>query len=165
MNKIWIQISKNDQSKTDALPLKRFAYNTCLHLYKLLSIMAASLYTRSQFLKHLKYFSALPLVLLLTACNTTEAPAPDYQGNWKNTLENPKLENILVIAKNGENYLITNTIKDKETGKTEKKNPMPAAVNENGMLQLNAGAGMVDFVIDEKTGHLVGSGSVYQKAK
>ncbi|MDP1445914.1 MULTISPECIES: hypothetical protein [Acinetobacter] len=45
--------------------------------------------------------------MLLTACNTTEAPAPDYQGNWKNTLENPKLENILVIAKNGENYLIT----------------------------------------------------------
>lgn len=116
-------------------------------------------------LKYLKYFSGISLLLLLTACNTTEAPAPDYQGNWKNTLENPKLENILVIAKNGENYLITNTIKDKETGKTEKKNPMPAAVNENGMLQLNAGAGMVDFVIDEKTGNLVGSGSVYQKAK
>lgn len=42
---------------------------------------------------------------------------------------------------------------------------MPAAVNENGMLQLNAGAGIVDFVIDEKTGNLVGSGSVYKKAK
>ena len=58
-------------------------------------------------LKYLKYFSGISLLLLLTACNTTEAPAPDYQGNWKNTLENPKLENILVIAKNGENYLIT----------------------------------------------------------
>jgi len=50
-------------------------------------------------LKHLKYFSAIPLLVLLTACNTTEAPAPDYQGNWKNTVENPKLENILVISK------------------------------------------------------------------
>ena len=51
--------------------------------------------------------------MLLTAC-TTEAP--DYQGTWKNTLENPKLENALVIAKNGENYFLTNTLKDKETG-------------------------------------------------
>ena len=135
------------------------------------SALRASLYNgrvvtlKVSVLKHLKYFSAIPLLLLLTACNLTEAPAPDYQGNWKNTLENPKLENILVISKNGENYLITNTIKDKETGKTEKKNPMPAAVNENGMLQLNAGAGMVDFAIDEKTGNLVGSGSIYKKAK
>ena len=40
---------------------------------------------------------------------------------------------------------------------------MPAAVSENGLLQLNAGAGMVDFAIDEKTGNLVGSGSVYKK--
>ena len=116
-------------------------------------------------MQYLKYFSAIPLLVLLTACNTPEMPAPDYQGNWKNTMENPKLENILVISKNGENYLITNTIKDKETGKTEKKNPMPAAVNENGLLQLNAGAGMVDFAIDEKTGNLVGSGSIYKKAK
>src|SRR5690606_41755812 len=68
-------------------------------------------------------------------------------------------ENVLVISKNGENYFITNTIKDKKTGKTEEKNPMPAAVSKNGLLQLNAGAGMVDFAIDEKTGNLVGSRS------
>ncbi|WP_180072714.1 hypothetical protein [Acinetobacter sp. YH12200] len=116
-------------------------------------------------MKYLQFFSGISLLLLLTACNLTEAPAPDYHGNWKNTLENPKLENVLVISKNGENYFITNTIKDKETGKTEKKNPMPAAVSKNGLLQLNAGAGMVDFAIDEKTGNLVGSGSVYEKAK
>lgn len=116
-------------------------------------------------MKYLQYFLAIPLLLLLTACNITEAPAPDYQGNWKNTLENPKFENILVVSKNGENYFITNSIKDKETGKTEKKNPMPASVSENGLLQLNAGAGMVDFAIDEKTGNLVGSGSVYTKTK
>lgn len=116
-------------------------------------------------MKYLQYFLAIPLLLLLTACNINEAPAPDYQGNWKNTLENPKFENILAVSKNGENYFITNSIKDKETGKTEKKNPMPASVSENGLLQLNAGAGMVDFAIDEKTRNLVGSGSVYTKTK
>nr|WP_262477267.1 hypothetical protein [Acinetobacter variabilis] len=116
-------------------------------------------------LKYLKYLSGIPLLLLLTACNTPETPAPDYQGNWKNTLENPKLENILVISKNGENYFITNTIKDKESGKTDKKNPMPASVADNGLLQINSGTGVVDFAIDEKTGNLVGSGSVYKKAK
>src|SRR5690606_1580129 len=78
---------------------------------------------------------------------------------------NPKLENILVISKNGKNYLITNTIKDKESGKTEKKNPMPAAVSDNGLLQLNAGAGRVDFAIDDKIGNVVSSGSIYNKAK
>ncbi|MDD2946384.1 hypothetical protein LIS44_07580 [Acinetobacter haemolyticus] len=113
-------------------------------------------------MKYLQYFSGISLALLLTAC-TTEAP--DYQGNWKNTLENPKLENILVISKNGDNYFITNTIKDKATGKTEKKNPVPASVGKNGFLEVNAGAAMVDFAIDEKTGNLVGSGSVYKKAK
>ncbi|WP_216935449.1 MULTISPECIES: hypothetical protein [unclassified Acinetobacter] len=113
-------------------------------------------------MKYLQYFSGISLLVLISAC-TTEAP--DYQGNWKNTVEDPKLENILVISKNGGNYLITNTIKDKETGKTEKKNPMPAAVNKTGLLQLNAGAGMVDFAIDEKTGNLVGSGSIYKKAQ
>jgi len=116
-------------------------------------------------LKYLKYFSGISLALLLTACNSPEAPAPDYQGNWKNTLENPKLENALLITKNGDNYLITNTLKDKTTGKTEKKNPVPASVGKNGFLEVNAGVGMVDFAIDEKTGNLVGSGSVYKKTK
>lgn len=101
------------------------------------------------------------MVLLLTACTTK---APDYQGTWKNTVEDPKLENALVIAKNGENYLITNTLKDKASGKTEKKNPMPASVNENGLLQVNAGTGVLDFAIDEKTGNLIGSGAIYKKA-
>lgn len=113
-------------------------------------------------LKYLQYFSAISLLLLLTAC-TKEAP--DYQGTWKNTVENPKLENSLVIAKNGDHYFITNTLKDKETGKIEKKNPVPASVGENGFLEVNAGAGVVDFAIDEKTGNLVGSGSIYKKAK
>jgi len=113
-------------------------------------------------LKYLQYFSGISLLLLLTAC-TTEVP--DYQGTWKNTLENPKLENALVIAKNGDNYFLNNTLKDKETGKTEKKNPMPASVGKNGFLEVNAGAGVVDFAIDEKTGNLVGSGSVYKKVK
>ncbi|MGE4315283.1 hypothetical protein [Acinetobacter sp.] len=113
-------------------------------------------------MKYLQYFSAISLLLLLTAC-TKEAP--DYQGTWKNTVENPKLENSLVIAKNGDHYFITNTLKDKETGKTEKKNPVPASVGENGFLEVNAGAGVVDFAIDEKTGNLVGSGSIYKKAK
>ncbi|WP_347452681.1 hypothetical protein [Acinetobacter thermotolerans] len=116
-------------------------------------------------MKTLKYCAGIATVLLLTACNPTKAPAPDYQGTWKNTLEDPKLENILVISQNGENYFITNTLKVKETGKTDKKNPMPAAVDENGFLQVNTGAGEVDFAIDEKTGNLVGSGSIYKKAK
>jgi len=30
MNKIWIQISKNDESKTHPVLLKRFAYNNLL---------------------------------------------------------------------------------------------------------------------------------------
>lgn len=30
MNKIWIQISKNDESKTDPVLLKRFDYNNQL---------------------------------------------------------------------------------------------------------------------------------------
>lgn len=70
-----------------------------------------------------------------------------------------------MITKNGDNYLITNTIKDKATSKTEKKNPMPASVSQTGLLQINAGAGVVDFAIDEKTGHLVGSGSIYKKTQ
>lgn len=113
-------------------------------------------------MKYLQYFSAISLLLLLTACSTE---APDYQGTWKNTLENPQLENSLVIAKNGDNYFITNTLKDKATGKTEKKNPVPASVGKSGFLQVNAGTGMVDFAIDEKTGNLVGSGSIYKKTK
>ena len=55
-----------------------------------------------------------------------------------------------MISKNGENYFITNTIKDKESGKTDKKNPMPASVADNGLLQINSGTGVVDFAIDEK---------------
>ena len=51
-------------------------------------------------MKLIQYFSGITLLLLLTAC--TKAPAPDYQGTWKNTFEDPKLENALVIAKNGE---------------------------------------------------------------
>ena len=116
-------------------------------------------------MKYLKYFSGISLLLLLTACNTPETPAPDYQGNWKNTLENPKLENILVISKNGENYFITNTLKDKQSGKSEKKNPVPASVAESGLLAVNSGTGAVEFAIDEKTGNLVGSGSIYKKVK
>lgn len=116
-------------------------------------------------LKYLKYFSGISLLLLLTACNSPETPAPDYQGNWKNTLENPKLENILVISKNGENYFITNTLKDKQSGKSEKKNPVPASVAESGLLAVNSGTGAVEFAIDEKTGNLVGSGSIYKKVK
>ncbi|OAL87707.1 hypothetical protein [Acinetobacter terrae] len=112
-------------------------------------------------MKYIQYFSGITLLLLLTACTK----APDYQGTWKNTLENPKLENSLVISKNGDNYFITNTLKDKATGKTEKKNPVPASVSKNGLLEVNAGAGVVDFAIDEKTGNLVGSGSIYKKAK
>ena len=114
-------------------------------------------------MKLIQYFSGITLLLLLTAC--TKAPEPDYQGTWKNTLEDPKLENALVIAKNGENYLITNTLKDKQTGKTEKKNPVPAAVGQTGLLQVHAGPASVDFAIDEKNGNLIGSGSIYTKAK
>ena len=40
--------------------------------------------------------------------------------------------------------------KDKESGKTDKKNPMPASVADNGLLQINSGTGVVDFAIDEK---------------
>ena len=109
-------------------------------------------------MKTLKYLSGISIALLLTACNTE---APDYQGTWKNTVKDPKLENALVISKNGNNYFITNTITEKETGKSEQKKPMPASVNDKGFLQVNAGAG----VVDEKTGNLIGSGSVYKKAK
>ena len=70
-----------------------------------------------------------------------------------------------MIAKNGDNYFVTNTLKDKATGKIEKKNPVPASVSKNGLLEVNAGTGVVDFAIDEKTGNLVGSGSIYKKAK
>ena len=112
-------------------------------------------------LKYIKYFSGITLFILLTAC----VKAPDYQGTWKNTLENPKLENSLVIAKNGDNYFITNTLKDKASGKTEKKIHVPASVGKNGFLEVNAGTGVVDFAIDEKTGNLVGSNSIYKKVK
>src|SRR5690606_24655290 len=56
MNKIWIQISKNDESKTDPVLLKRFAYNNLLQPLGLLSITAASLHLTSRFLNILNIF-------------------------------------------------------------------------------------------------------------
>ncbi|CAM4322183.1 hypothetical protein [Acinetobacter pragensis] len=112
-------------------------------------------------MKYIQYLSGITLLLLLTACTK----APDYQGTWKNTLEDPKLENALVITPNGETYFISNTLKDKASGKTEKKNPVPASVNESGLLQVNTGTGAINFAIDEKTGNLVGSGSIYKKVQ
>ncbi len=114
-------------------------------------------------MKSILYISGIALSLCLTACAKTSAP--DYQGTWKNSAEDAKFENALVISKNADNYFITNTLKDKESGKTEKKNPVPASLSQTGLLQVNAGTGPVEFAIDEKTGNLVGSGAVYKKVK
>ena len=49
MNEMWIQISKNDESKTDAVLLKRFANNNPLNRKVVLSIMTALQYSRPKF--------------------------------------------------------------------------------------------------------------------
>ncbi|WP_228259965.1 hypothetical protein [Acinetobacter sp. ANC 4779] len=63
------------------------------------------------------------------------------------------------MSKNGDNYLITNILKDKATSKTEKENPIPASFSKNGLLEVNANNG----VINETTGTLVDSNSLYKK--
>lgn len=125
--------------------------------------MQNSLTKKVSILKKIQLFSAMLFSVLLTACK--QSPAPDYAGTWQNTAVDPQLENALIISKNGENYFITNTLKDKQSGKSEKKNPVPASVAESGLLAVNSGTGAVEFAIDEKTGNLVGSGSIYKKVK
>ena len=99
-------------------------------------------------MKYLKYFSGISLLLLLTACNTRKLQHQIIRELEKYTGKS-KIGKYPGISKNGENYFITNTIKDK-SGKTDKKNPMPASVADNGLLQINSGTGVVDFAIDEK---------------
>ena len=47
MNEMWREFSKNDQSKTERVRLKRFAYNKPLHQQRVVPIMAASQHSRS----------------------------------------------------------------------------------------------------------------------
>ena len=114
-------IFKNDEGGTDLLPLKRFAYKLSVYPQGGSFYNGRVLSFKVSVLKYLKYFSGISLLLLLTACNTPETPAPDYQGNWKNTLENPKLENILVISKMVKTISLPIPLKTKKAAKPTRK--------------------------------------------
>lgn len=110
-------------------------------------------------MRHLKVF-ALGFFLLLAACDNRSGD--EYVGLWKEL----NSENKLQIEKNGKSFIVTSFTKIYWSldGNQIAKASMAASLKDDG-LEISGTFGNAKFVIDNKTGHLIGAGSEYQKNK
>lgn len=110
-------------------------------------------------MKFLKLIMVL-FVFSLAACG--EGSGTEYVGMWKDISNEDKLK----IEKNGNNFIVTSYTKLVfGLDPNEVSENKMAAIYKNEGLELSGTLGMATFVIDKKTGHLIGAGSEYQKIK
>jgi len=103
---------------------------------------------------------ALGLLMVLAACDNRSGD--EYVGSWKEL----NSENKLQIEKNGSSFVATSYTKLYWSldGNQIAKASMPASLKDDG-LEISGTFGNAKFVIDKKTGHLIGAGTEYQKNK
>ncbi len=108
-------------------------------------------------MKVIKLFVMI-FVFSLAACG--KGSGNEYLGMWKDVSSEDKLK----IEKNGENFIVTSYTKLVfGLDPNEISENKMAATYKNEGLELSGTLGMATFVIDQKTGHLIGAGSEYQK--
>lgn len=102
----------------------------------------------------------LGLLLMLAACDNRSGD--EYVGLWKEL----NSENKLKIEKNGSSFIVTSFTKLYWSldGNQIAKASMAAVLKDDG-LEISGTFGNAKFVIDNKTGHLIGAGSEYKKNK
>lgn len=96
--------------------------------------------------------------LFLAACG--KETGSEFVGTWKQTSGRDKIE----IKRNDDSFLVTDiTYYAVSENNFEEFKNSTAGITKDGGLEVSGDYGKFLYVIDKKTGHLIGNGHEYQK--